>query len=309
MLFFPFKADVILPGIPVLTILISLLCLVIFWQQTESNARLVEYADAFCARQDSRIDKVILDKIASPERLKGKNICEGLYLVINASGDKDRVILEIAQKTPKFSTKTAEQSAKYVSDYLTNKLAEFEKGAPHNLTSALYYDPASFNVLKMITSAFSHGSWSHVIGNLFFFFAFAATLEAILGILYYPLVILGLAIGTNIVYSFAVMASPEAMPTLGLSGVVMGAMGLFTYFLPAAKIRCFFWFITFIRRFGVYAWILALWYFGWDVYDLYVSGTSGSVNLVAHVSGFVIGYVMGLLLFKWRKRKVIAAIR
>ena len=308
MFFFPFRADIRLPGIPILTILICLLCLFVYWQQSQSDADLYNYTNTFCEQQDSPIDRLVLKKIASSDEFDGYDACSTVYLTIHSSDDPNKKISEIANATPGFSTKSAERSREYIHQYLTKKYAEFNNRAPGSLSLSLMYKPESFNVLKMISSAFAHGSWSHVIGNLFFFFAFAATIESILGMLYYPLIILALAIATNLVYSFAVIGSPDALPTLGLSGVVMGMMGLFTYFIPHAKIRCFLWLIVIVRRFGVYAWVLALWYFGWDVYGLYETGTSGGVNLVAHVSGFIQGYLIGFLFFRWRKREVLVAI-
>jgi len=308
MFFFPFRADIRLPGIPILTISICVFCLFVYWQQGRSDADLYTYANTFCEQQKSQIDGLVLKKIASSDEFGGYDICTAVYLTIHTSDDSTSKIAEISNATPKFSTKSTENTHEYISQYLTKKYAEFNNSAPDNLSLSLMYAPESFNVLKMISSAFAHGSWLHVIGNLFFFFAFAATVESILGMLYYPLIIIALAIGTNLVYSFAVFESADALPTLGLSGVVMGLMGMFTYFIPHAKIRCFMWLIVIVRRFSVYAWILAFWYFGWDVYGLYKTGTSGGVNLVAHVSGFVQGYLIGLLFFRWRKREVLVAI-
>ena len=41
------------------------------------------------------------------------------------------------------------------------------------------------------------------------------------------------------------------------------------------------------------AWILALWYIGWDVFDLFSSGQNTGINLISHVSGGVSGYLIG----------------
>ncbi len=309
MLFFPFKADINLSRLPVLTILVSLLCLYIYWQQTTSEQAFSDYTNTFCAEQKSRIDRVVMHKIAKDNGQSKKTICSVVLSGIYFSSDEKLKIADISSSVTAFSSKNEEKSQAYVSAYLTKKSQQFALTAPSNLSVDLYYVPDNFNVFKMITSAFAHGSWSHVIGNLFFFFAFSATIEVIIGILFYPVFFVALAIGTNLVYSLAVWSTPGALPTLGLSGVVMGMMGLFIYFLPTAKIRCFFWFIIIVRRFGVPAWLLAMWYFGWDVADLYMTGTSSGVNLVAHVSGFVLGFLIGLLLFKRRRAEVHKAIR
>lgn len=166
------------------------------------------------------------------------------------------------------------------------------------------YEPDSFKLKNMITAAFAHGSWSHVIGNLFFFFAFAAAVELALGIVAYTLIFLALAIGTHLAYSYSLYGVADALPTLGLSGVVMGMIGLFAYLMPTVKIRCFWWFIVFVRIFRVPAWILAAWYIGWDIYDLKHAGNHSGINFIAHVSGAGIGFSLGLLFFRKRRSKI-----
>lgn len=240
MLFFPFRADITLSGIPVFTVFILILCLTVYWQQAKNDTNLLDYTGAFCEKKNSRMDKIIMKKITETNHGVAGDICYSLYLTIFQSSEPENKIAEISSSTAKFSTKNLEKSHLYINQYLTKNSAEFNAGAPESLSTNLSYKPESFNVIAMITSAFAHGSWTHVIGNLFFFFAFATTIEAIVGLVFFPLIIVALAIGTNVVYSLAVMASPEALPTLGLSGVVMGVMGLFTYFIPTAKIRCFF---------------------------------------------------------------------
>ena len=308
MLFFPFKADINLSRLPILTILVSLSCLFIYWQQSVSEREFSSYTNEFCVKQDSRIDQVVMKKIADDNGYPVKQACNIVLTSIFLAKNNESKINDISFSVSKFNTKSLENTHSYINAYLNKKSKQFLLNSPSILSAKLYYIPDSFNVIKMITSVFAHGSWMHVIGNLFFFFAFSATIEVILGALIYPVFLVALAIGTNLVYSAAVFTSPGALPTLGLSGVVMGMMGLFTYFIPKAKIRCFFWVIIFVRRFGLPAWLLAMWYFGWDLIGLYSSGTASGVNLVAHVSGFALGFIIGVLLFKQRRAEVHSAI-
>ncbi len=304
MLFFPYRADIKLSRIPFLTILVCIACVFIYWQQVKNEQDLYEYSQYFCSQQKSNAHQVVMNKLAAAYGYTGKDFCSSIFLTINYTEKKSDFIHNMVLETDSFSGRSLQSTHAYIEKYMLQKTAEFNKNAPENLTNRLSYNPDSFDIVTMISSAFAHGSWAHITGNLFFFFAFAATVEAIVGMLAFPLVVIALAIGTNLVYSLTMLTAPEAIPTLGLSGVVMGVMGMFTYFVPLARIRCFFWFIIIFRKFGVPAWLLALWYFGWDVYGLIEAGNSGGVNLVAHVSGFVQGFLMGLLLFRWRKKQV-----
>lgn len=301
MLFFPFMADVRLPHFPFITILITILCLTIYWQQAESDIELAEYTSNFCSKQEGRIYNIVLKKIAASKNYQGEDVCEAAFTAIHLSRDTDETINNLIKDTTKFSSKSTKQTHAYMHLLLSKMHSKFNINSPVNLTNQLKFDPEEFNILRMISSAFAHADWGHVIGNLFFFFAFAATVELLVGSMYFVLIILGLAIGTNTTYLLAVQSTTDSVPTLGLSGVVMGMIGLFIYFIPKAKIRCLFWFIFIIRKFGIPAWLLATWYFGWDVYDLYRYGSSTGTNLIAHVSGFAQGYLIGLLLFKSRK--------
>jgi len=153
----------------------------------------------------------------------------------------------------------------------------------------------------MVTATVSHGSWWHPIGNLYFFFAFAVAVELIVGWWRYLVTIAVIGIGTGVACSLSSLGADDPLPTVGRSGVVMGMMALFTYFLPTGGIRCLLWIVVLFKRLTIPAWILFVWYFGWDVYAVQSGGKPG-VNLIAHVSGGVIGLAMGALFFRKQRR-------
>ena len=169
--------------------------------------------------------------------------------------------------------------------------------------------PRSFSLTHMITAVFSHGNVTHLLGNLFFFFAFAASVEIIVGMFAFMVIIFSLAVGTNLAYSAVMFTYNAALPTLGLSGVVMGMIGLFVFLLPTANIRCFFWFLVIIRILRIPAWFLATWYIGWDVFQLYNAPGESNVNVVAHVSGALIGLLIGVIFYRHRRPVITASKR
>lgn len=134
----------------------------------------------------------------------------------------------------------------------------------------------------MLTANFAHGSWQHLIGNLLFFFAFASAVELIVGSITFAAVVLAMSFGTSVAYSLAMTNFPGALPTVGLSGVVMGMMALLAYLIPTGMIRCFWWFIIKFGTIALPAWLLSLWYIGLDIYVLTSQEELGTVNLVAH---------------------------
>ena len=149
----------------------------------------------------------------------------------------DREIISIINSANEIEVLSQADSDAFLRQIIVENYNDYRTYAPRLLTAKLWYRPDTWNIGTMLTSTLAHGSWSHLIGNLFFFFAFAATVETILGYLLFPLVLIGLAIGTNIFYSFYAYATLQMNPTLGLSGIVMGIIALFVFFLPKANPR------------------------------------------------------------------------
>jgi membrane associated rhomboid family serine protease len=172
-------------------------------------------------------------------------------------------------------------------------------------SDALIYYPDSWNPIKMLTASVAHGSWSHIIGNLLFFYAFSPMLEtAVASTKRYVIILIALALITQITYSLYSLAVGEYVPTLGLSGIVMGVIGLTAYMMPRARIRTFVWVVTHAKNYYIPAWILAAWYIGWDVSDLFNYGLSSGINLISHVSGGIGGYLIGYYYLKDHKNEI-----
>lgn len=127
------------------------------------------------------------------------------------------------------------------------------------------------------------------------------------GYLFFSGMIVTLAVSTSLAYTYSVGGSRDALPTLGLSGVVMGMIDFVAAVVPTLGIRCFFWFLLFVRAFSLPALLLAAWYVGWDVYDLNTRSDESNINYVAHVGGAATGAVIGLV-FRFIKRDYLKSI-
>ena len=216
----------------------------------------------------------------------GADACAYLMLTLYQSDDRQAFLSDVLSSRKKSRGKLIEEQYEKYSQRLSEPL-----------TPRLWYEPQSWNPWKMVTATVSHGSWWHLIGNLYFFFAFAVAVELIVGWWRYLVTIAVIGIATGVAYSLSSLGADDPLPTVGLSGVVMAMMALFTYFLPTGGIRCLLWIVVLFKRLTIPAWILFVWYFGWDVYAVQSGGKPG-VNLIAHVSGGVIGLPMGALFFQ-----------
>lgn len=174
------------------------------------------------------------------------------------------------------------------------------------ITEILLYYPGSWNPLTMVSASFAHIDIWHLLGNLVFFMAFAPALEILIDDSWrYFRIMLFIALVVGVAYSFSVIiGGSAAIPTLGLSGVVMGMIGLSAYLMPRARIRVLFWYILLWKTFFVPAWALAVIYIGLDAWRLFGSSDYSGVNLVAHVAGGLAGYGFGLLWMKDRRNEI-----
>jgi membrane associated rhomboid family serine protease len=297
-MFFPYRARIALYRIPVLTILVCLLCIGIFAAQSGNRQAAVQAATEYCEHEDGRGFLQALRRIAGSA---DPRTCVALMLTLYHARDEKAELARIAQRAGTAARATDERLASYYEAALLDAYRSFRRGVPADLTTRLSYPPDSWNPMRMLSAAVAHASWGHVIGNLFFFYAFAATVEILLGPILYLAVLVVLALGTHTVYSLAMLQNPQALPTVGLSGVVMGMIALFVFFIPWARISCFLWLIVFYRRFALPAWLLASWYIGWDIYALFTREGSPGVNLVAHLSGAAIGFLLGVIFFRQKR--------
>ena len=306
MFFFPFRADIDLYKIPLLTIVISLLCIAIYYAQYRNEIDVYAKALKFCEQPQTAAFQRALLKLAGTVDTES---CLDTLLKIHVSQNRKVLIKNLANRLGDTPGVTNADLKSYYADALNETYDEFSRAVPPLLTTRLWYSPASWSIERMLTATVAHGSWWHLIGNLFFFFAFAATIEIILGPLLYLGVFVALALGTHTVYSLATLTQLDPLPTVGLSGVIMGIVALFAFFIPTAKIRCFLWLFVFFRLISIPAWILAGWYIGWDVYNQFFGEGRSGVNLVAHLSGAAIGLMLGLLFFRAKRHWAAGLVR
>jgi membrane associated rhomboid family serine protease len=149
--------------------------------------------------------------------------------------------------------------------------------------------------ITILTAMFMHGSWSHIIGNMIFLWAFAPEIEDAMGRGRYLIFYL---LGGLVAMLVQVAADPHStVPNLGASGAIAAVMGAFLVTYPRDKIRT----VLFIFIFGRITFIPAALLIGfWFLTQLFHAGAvaqvqSGGVAYLAHVGGFIFGAVTGRL--------------
>ena len=160
---------------------------------------------------------------------------------------------------------------------------------------------AGHHWVTILTAMFMHGSWSHIIGNMVFLWAFGPEIEDAMNPLRYSAfyVIGGLA-----AMLVQVAASPgSTVPCLGASGAIAAVMGAFLVTYPRDEIRTLLVIFVFVRVTFIPAALLIGFWFLMQLLNAGAVATvqTGGVAYVAHVGGFIFGAVTARL-FEDRKR-------
>lgn len=142
-----------------------------------------------------------------------------------------------------------------------------------------------------LTSAFLHGGWIHLLGNMYFLFIMGDNLEDALGHWRF----LGLYLGCAIVAGFGrLVIEPGSMVlSVGASGAIAALFGMYLLWFRNASLT--FMFFVYQKK------LAPAWYFGiWLVINLVGMATgSGDIDYIAHVTGFVAGLIAGAALKSW----------
>jgi len=143
--------------------------------------------------------------------------------------------------------------------------------------------------ITILTAMFMHGSWSHIIGNMIFLWAFAPEIEDAMGRGRYLVFYL---LGGLVAMLAQVLADPRStVPNLGASGAIAAVMGAFLVTYPTDRIRTLLFVFVFARiRFIPAALLIGFWF----LTQLFHAGTvahvqTGGVAYLAHVGGFIFG--------------------
>jgi membrane associated rhomboid family serine protease len=160
--------------------------------------------------------------------------------------------------------------------------------------------PAAFSAPTLITSMFLHGSWSHVIGNMWYLWIFGDNVEDRVGhgrfIVFYLLCGIAAAMGQ-------ILIDPSSeLPTIGASGAIAGVMGAYFVLYPHSRVLTLIPWI-FIQIVEVPAIVLlGFWFLMQFLSAGAIAVTAnthggGGVAFAAHVAGFIVG-VIGVFVFR-----------
>jgi membrane associated rhomboid family serine protease len=145
--------------------------------------------------------------------------------------------------------------------------------------------------ITILTAMFMHASWSHIIGNMIFLWAFAPEIEDAMGPGRYFVFYI---VGGLVAMLAQVAADPHStVPNLGASGAIAAVMGAFLVTYPRDRIRAVLFIFVFFRiTFIPAALLIGFWF----LTQLFNEGAvaqvqTGGVAYLAHIGGFIFGAV------------------
>jgi membrane associated rhomboid family serine protease len=151
----------------------------------------------------------------------------------------------------------------------------------------------------ILTSMFLHGSWLHLLGNMWFLWLFGDNVEDSMTrprfLAFY--LVCGLAAAAA-----QVATQPDSVaPMVGASGAISGVMGGYLVLYPRVRVYSLLFVFVFFTSIALPAWVMLLYWFGLQLLSGLVGSSEGGVAFWAHVGGFLAGVVL-VRLFARRDR-------
>jgi membrane associated rhomboid family serine protease len=155
---------------------------------------------------------------------------------------------------------------------------------------------AGQDLWTLVTSAFLHAGWGHLLGNMLFLWIYGDNLEDALGRIGFLAFYIACAVLAGLAqWGFEPYS---AIPTIGASGAIAGVMGGYLLLFPRARVDILLFLVVIIRIIPVPAWlVLALWFVLQIAGGLAADPLTGGVAYWAHAGGFAAGAV--LMLWPW----------
>ena len=183
---------------------------------------------------------------------------------------------------------------------------------PHDILQNTFHPPFAAGCalheptvvyLTVLTALFLHANVLHLGGNMLYLWVFGGAVETRLGHLRYLLLYLGCGVAAAAAQiAFSVYAQQTSVPILGASGAIAGVLGAYVMFFPGSKVRTVIFFgIIFLTRLAAY--IVIGFFIVLQVVEAVLAieavqqahGQGGGVAFFAHLGGFALGALLGLL--------------
>lgn len=171
------------------------------------------------------------------------------------------------------------------------------------IPSHLLSDPFAAWV-GIFTAMFLHGSWFHIINNLWVLFIFGDNVEARMGGFRYLLFYLLSGAAAGLLQACVLPSSNT--PMIGASGAIAGVLGAYLILYPKSRIASLVPILFIFTLVEIPAFVfLIFWFFSQLYSGLFAVQGGGASGIAwwAHIGGFIFGVIM-VSLFTIKRRTV-----
>ncbi len=156
----------------------------------------------------------------------------------------------------------------------------------------------------IVSAAFIHGGWLHILGNMIYLWVFGDNIEDALGHVKYAIFYLVAATGA-VVLQVAVDTN-EVIPMVGASGAIAGVMGAYFVLFPHSRVLTLvpiFFYAELIEIPAIF--FLGIWFFMQLLSGVGSIGLpGGGVAFWAHAAGFLAGAALVLLFRRPERQRI-----
>jgi membrane associated rhomboid family serine protease len=144
---------------------------------------------------------------------------------------------------------------------------------------------------NVFTSMFLHGSWMHLLGNMWFLWLFGNNVEDSMGRGRFA--VFYVACGVAAALLQVVFNADSPIPMVGASGAISGVMGAYLVLYPRVRVYCLVPIGIFPISIALPAWTMLLYWAGLQLvsglFGMMGGQDEGGVAFWAHIGGFVAG--------------------
>jgi len=150
------------------------------------------------------------------------------------------------------------------------------------------------NVITIFTSMFMHAGWFHLFSNMIYLWIFGDNVEDRFGHVKFLAFYLLSGIAASLTQGF--FSQSSNIPMVGASGAIAGVLGAYILLYPAKRVRVllFFRVVYLPAIFVIGTWFILQLFSG--IGSMAVMADTGGVAYLAHVGGFVAGFLLTLFL-------------
>ena len=153
----------------------------------------------------------------------------------------------------------------------------------------------------LFTSMFMHAGWAHILGNMLYLWIFGDNVEDKFG--HFKFLLFYVACGLAATAAQFALTTGSEIPLLGASGAIAGVLGSYFLMFPRGQV-----YVLFLFRIVIMPAALVLGF--WIIIQLFSTvgviarmEDAGGVAYMAHVGGFIAGYILTRF-FRGKPRRV-----